>query len=189
MRTKLGHRKLVRHDDAVGEAHELTFSCYRRLQLLRLNSRREMLAEAVDRAMETQRYELVAYVLMPEHIPLLVLPLDGATGIGRLLFPIKRPFSFRVKKQMTTDCDPMLSELTIRDRPNHTSFRFWQEGAGYDRNIRKESTLRKAIDYIHRNPVRRGLVDETGKWKRSSWHAYEEATANAPTRPTVSVWC
>ncbi|MCB9852520.1 MAG: transposase [Phycisphaerales bacterium] len=189
MRTRLGHRKLVTHDDAAGEAHELTFSCYRRLQLLRLNSRCELLAEAVDRAMDTQRYELIAYVFMPEHVHLLVLPLDGATGIAKLLFAIKRPFSFRVKKRMAADADPMLSELTIRDRPNHTSFRFWQEGPGYDRNIRKESTLRKAIDDIHRNPVRRGLVDETSKWKWSSWHAYDEETSKAPTRPRVSMWC
>ncbi|MCB9852530.1 MAG: hypothetical protein H6819_05505 [Phycisphaerales bacterium] len=90
-------------------------------------------------------------------------------------------------KHGTPDADPMLSELTIRDRPNHASFRFWQEAPGYDRNIRKESTLRKAIDYIHRNPVRRGLVDETSKWKWSSWYAYEEETSKAPTRPRVSV--
>jgi REP-associated tyrosine transposase len=139
--------------------------------------------------METQRYELIAYVFMPEHVHLLVLPLDGATGIARLLFAIKRPFWYRVKMRMAADGDPMLSELTIQDRPNHASFRFWQEGAGYDRNIRKESTLRAAIDTIRRNPGRRGLVDETGKWKWSSWHAYEAATANTPTRPRVSVWC
>ncbi|HRW54957.1 MAG TPA: transposase [Phycisphaerae bacterium] len=189
MRTRLGHRKLVSHDDAAGEAHVLTFSCYQRLQLLRLDSRCELLAEAIDRATETQRYELIAYVFMPEHVHLLVFPGDGATGIAKLLFAIKRPFSFRVKKQMMADGDPILSELMIRDRPNHTSFRFWQAGPGYDRNIRQDSTLRKAIDYIHRNPVRRGLVDETGRWKWSSWRAYEEATSTSPTRPRVSVWC
>jgi len=39
MKTRLGHRKLVKHDDAPGEAHELTFSYYQRMQLLRLESR------------------------------------------------------------------------------------------------------------------------------------------------------
>ncbi|MCB9852531.1 MAG: hypothetical protein H6819_05510 [Phycisphaerales bacterium] len=32
--------------------------------------------------MDTQRYELIAYVFMPEHVHLLVLPLDGATGVA-----------------------------------------------------------------------------------------------------------
>lgn len=118
----------------------------------------------------------------------LVLPRPPATGIAKLLFAIKRPFSYRVKKQLEIARDPMLSELTIRDRPGHTRFRFWQEGPGYDRNIRKEQTIHYVIDYIHRNPLRRNLVDHPSQWKWSSWHAYEEETMNAPTRPDVSVW-
>jgi len=81
-----------------------------------------------------------------------------------------------------------LETLTIRDRPGHTSFRFWQEGPGYDRNIRKDDTLRAAIDYIHRNPVRRGLVGGPSDWKWSSWHAYEGRAADAPIRSTVTRW-
>jgi len=84
--------------------------------------------------------------------------------------------------------DPLLETLTIRDRPGHTSFRFWQEGPGYDRNIRKDDTLRAAIDYIHRNPVRRGLVGGPSDWKWSSWHAYEGRAADAPIRSTVTRW-
>lgn len=118
MQPTKGHRKLVKHDDQPGEAHELTFSCFGRRQLLRLNSRCRLLAESVDRAMHTQHYELLAYVFMPEHVHLLVLPNENAIGISKLLFAINRPFSFRVKQQMIKESDPMLSVLTIRDRPN-----------------------------------------------------------------------
>ena len=110
-------------------------------------------------------------------------------GISKLLYAIKRPFSFRIKQTMAADGDPMLDVLTIRDRPGSTSFRFWQEGPGYDRNIRKESTMRLVIDYIHLNPVRRGLVDHPSKWPWSSWRHYEEEDLeNAPTRPRIAVW-
>lgn len=52
-------------------------------------------------------------------------------------------------------------------------FRFWQAGGGYDRNVGDESTLRTMIDYIHQNPVRRGLVDRPEDWIWSSarWYA------------------
>jgi putative transposase len=36
--------------------------------------------------------------------------------------------------------------------------RFWQPGGGYDRNITSTEALRAMIDYLHANPVRRGLV-------------------------------
>jgi putative transposase len=52
-------------------------------------------------------------------------------------------------------------------------YRFWQDGGGYDRNIINRVTLLKTIDYIHHNPVRKGLVKSPGEWKWSSfgdWH-------------------
>ncbi|MCB9855909.1 MAG: hypothetical protein H6818_09510 [Phycisphaerales bacterium] len=79
--------------------------------------------------------------------------------------------------------------LTIRERPGATCFRFWQEGPGFDRNIRGADLIWRTIDYIHRNPTRRSLVDHPSAWKWSSWWAYsEEEGRNAPTRPRVTVW-
>src|SRR5207249_1359698 len=51
--------------------------------------------------------------------------------------------------------------------------RFWQPGAGYDRNVTSSKTLRAMIEYIHANPVRRGLVDHAVDWQWSSarWFA------------------
>lgn len=62
--------------------------------------------------------------------------------------------------------------LTIRERPGKRTFRFWQEGGGYDRNIASNRVLRTAIDDVHRNPVRRGLCHSPGDWKWSSWAYY-----------------
>ena len=183
-----GHRKRIKHDDAPGEAHELTFSCYCRMQLLRLESRCKLLAESIDRAIDRHDYQLLAYVFMPEHVHLLVLPGPSATGISKLLYGIKKPFSFRVKQQLTETEDPLLATLTIRDRPGRTSFRFWQEGPGYDRNVRQSSTMWSMIDYIHSNPIRRGLVKNPADWKWSSWHVYEGENGQAPMQPKVTPW-
>ena len=49
---------------------------------------------------------------------------------------------------------------------------FWQPGGGYDRNITSTEALRAMIDYIHANPVRRGLVARVEDWEWSSARWY-----------------
>ncbi len=169
-----GHRKRVKHFHEPGDLHELTFSCYRQMKLLSNDHWRTMLAESIDRAIERCRFRLVAFVFMPEHVHLLVDPLEPQPQLDRLLFGIKRPFSFRIKKLLESTGSPLQGKLTIRERPGKTAFRFWQEGPGYDRNLSTERAVLAAIDYIHLNPVRRGLVDQARLWKWSSCRWYEQ---------------
>jgi hypothetical protein len=44
---------------------------------------------------------------------------------------------------------------------------------GYDRNITDPDTARQVIDYIHHNPVRRGLAltPEEWTWSSARWYA------------------
>jgi putative transposase len=51
--------------------------------------------------------------------------------------------------------------------------RFWQPGGGYDRDAIEIATIHSMIDYIHQNPVRRGLVQRATDWEWSSarWYA------------------
>ena len=120
-----------------------------------------------------QEFRLIAFVLMPEHVHLLVYPISTQPAIDKFLFAVKRPFSYRVKKLFLETNDPMLCQLTIRERPGRETFRFWQEGPGYDRNLSSEEAVLSSIDYIHENPVRRGLVSRDCDWKWSSarWYA------------------
>ena len=52
-------------------------------------------------------------------------------------------------------------------------YRFWQQGGGYDRNFDNVAAAWASVEYIHRNPVRRGLVDCPTDWTWSSarWYA------------------
>jgi putative transposase len=52
-------------------------------------------------------------------------------------------------------------------------YRFWQRGGGYDRNAIEPATLRMMIEYIHNNPVGRGLVEHPTDWLWSSARFYE----------------
>jgi putative transposase len=173
MKLPTGHRKLVKHDDEMGLGHELTFSCYQRLPLLADDRRCRQLAVAVDRAVHRHGFSLLAFVFMPEHVHLIVLSEEPMARVSALLYAIKRPVSHRIKQDLAASRGPLLEKLTIRERPGKTTFRFWQEGPGYDRNTRDHGSLRKMIDYIHMNPVRRGLIDHPGAWRWSSWRHYE----------------
>ena len=135
--------------------------------------------------MQTQVFDLLGFVFMPEHVHLLVFPRNHDAQISRLLGAIKRPHSYRVKQWMIERADPRLVVLTVRERPGKEVFRFWQEGSGYDRNIINPTYLHQMLDYIHANPVRRGLVKKAGEWRWSSWHSYHAADNHDRELPPI----
>jgi len=167
------YRKRIGHYHDPGHCHELTFSCYHQLPLLTNHMWRSLLSEAIDHALLRHDYLLSAFVFMPDHVHLLVYPGPRASRIDGLLRAIKRPYSFHIKQLLQDANSPLLRRLTIRQRPGVETFRFWQEGPGYDRNLDRPDTVLAAIDYIHLNPVRRGLVERPSHWQWSSARWYE----------------
>jgi putative transposase len=166
------HRKRVTHFNEPGHYHELTFSCFHRLPLLTDDTFRVLLSHSIEQAMARHHYRLVAFVYMPNHIHLLTFPDTDASDIDQLLRAIKRPFSFRVKQHLEASGSPLIEALTVRQRPGVMTFRFWQEGPGYDRNLTRTEAVRTVIDYIHHNPVRRGLCQRAEEWRWSSARYY-----------------
>ncbi|QDT44853.1 Transposase IS200 like protein [Gimesia alba] len=132
-----------------------------------------MLCEAIDRALTRYEFHLIAFVIMPEHLHLLVYPTTHESKIDRFLAAIKRPFSYRIKELLREQQHPLLKDLTIRTRPGKTAFRFWLEGPGFDRNFFSEQAVEAAVNYLHLNPVKRKLVSEVKDWKWSSARWYE----------------
>jgi len=55
-----------------------------------------------------------------------------------------------------------------RQPSGETHYRFWQRGGGYDRNVVEADTLYRLIQYVHANPVRRGLCQRPEDWLWSS---------------------
>ena len=171
------HRKRIHHYHTPGDCHELTFSCYRRQQLLVDNVWRAWLAKAVDRAMAACSMRLAAFVFMPEHVHMLVCSFEYEVSVPRLLKAIKQPFSSQVKRALQRANDDLLDQLTLRERSGKREFRFWQQGPGYDRNLTSPKALLASIDYIHSNPVKRGLCFKATDWKWSSARYYADPVA------------
>ncbi|MCD4728564.1 MAG: transposase [Pirellulales bacterium] len=181
------HRKTVRHFHEVGHLHELTFSCYRRMPLLTNDTWREILAKCIGAAGEETAIELVGFVFMPEHVHLLVYPKTVNPSISLYLARLKQPFSKHIKDILVGQHSRLLSKLMVRERPGKECFRFWQEGPGFDRNLFSPKAISSSLEYIHNNPVSRGLCRCAVDWKWSSARYYLDVPSRQqhPSLPMI----
>ena len=165
------HRKRCQRWNEPGQAHELTFSCYHGRAFLSRDRTRECFAHAVRTAKARHVFDVWAYVIMPEHVHLLIFPREQAYSISAVLKSIKQSVARRAIGRLRKENPAGLVHLSTghKDSP----YRFWQDGGGYDRNIRPDATLRRVIDYIHANPVRRSLVALPEEWPWSSYRDWE----------------
>jgi putative transposase len=154
--------------DAPGEAHALTFSCYRRQAFLSRDRARAWTIEAIGRATSEHKFRVWAYVLMPEHVHLLVCPEEPVYSTSALLKSIKKSVANRAIRYVREHAPAFLDRMADR-RPNGSIVhRFWQRARGYDRNIWSPRYVWEMIDYIHANPVRRSLRERPEDWAWSS---------------------
>ena len=137
---------LVRYQQA-GCFHFVTFSCYRRLGYLGSESGRDLFERSLE--LTRKRYEFVVcgYVVMPEHVHLLVSEPKKAL-LSKALQALKLSVS-----------------VQSRERP------LWQ-ARYYDFNVHNEEKRVEKLRYMHRNPVKRGLVEKPEQWAWSSFRHY-----------------
>jgi putative transposase len=137
---------LVRYQHC-GEMHFLTFSCYRRLPYLGTAEVRSLFESALERMRKRYRFVVAGYVVMPEHVHLLVNE-PQRSALDRAIKSIKL-------------------SVTLRrgERP------FWQ-ARYYDFNVWTDAKRIEKLRYMHRNPVNRGLVEMPEDWQWSSYRHY-----------------
>ena len=162
------HRKTCHRFNDVGHAHALTFSCFRRQPFLSKDRSRQWLAAAVNQGCQKSGFDVWAYVIMPEHVHLLVWPSQIEYNISDLLRCIKLSVSKRALSFVRANAPEFLRQMEDRQPNGVVSYRFWQRGGGYDRNLTEPKTIGWQIDYLHNNPVRRGLCVQPEDWYWSS---------------------
>jgi putative transposase len=161
------HRKRCKRWDSPGHAHYLTFSCFMRQRFLRRQRPCLWLLESLDRVRAKRPFDLLGFVIMPEHVRLLLLPHEGVK-ISSILQSLKLPVTRRAIRYVQ-DHDPRLLQRMLDVQPNgRRAYRFWQRGGGYDRNMRTVREAHEKLNYIHLNPVRRGFVTRPEDWPWSS---------------------
>ncbi len=177
-------KKCKRHNIS-GHAHELTFSCYGSQKFLLSERTCQWLIESLERAREKHRFSLWAFVFMPNHVHLLIRPMEEEYSISNILKDIKTDTARKAVKYLKENNPSGLSKL--RTSQQYRKYRFWQKGGGYDRNIIKENTMMDSVRYIHHNPVRKDPVDEPGKWYYSSYNCWMNGV-DEPVRIDKETW-
>lgn len=130
--------------------HFITFSCYQRMRLLDSPAERDAFEVELERVRNWYGCYLSAYVVMPEHVHLLISE------------PERRELSVVIQ---------ILKQTTARKlRPAGTP-RFWQVRY-YDFPVWSQMKYREKLRYIHRNPVKRGLVTRPEDWPWSSFNQW-----------------
>lgn len=155
-----------------GEAHALTFSTYRRTKVFTDPRFCELFLEVLDREREKLRFEVWAYVVMPDHAHVLLWPTERDYDVSEILKAVKQPVSARTLSLMRFGGDPRLPRLWNEPSQKH---RLWQAGGGHDRNLCSRGLLSKTIDYIHDNPVVAGLAQLPWEYRWSSAAFYQGA--------------
>ncbi len=114
--------------------------------------------------------EIIAYVLMPEHFHLI----SKAKALGKAIQAFKSYTAKKIIEKLYIDKNyPVLDELRklkLKYKID-SEFQIWQEGA-HPQEIQNNLILKQKTEYIHNNPVKRGLVDNQEDWEYSSARFY-----------------
>ena len=151
-----------------GDLHFLTFSCYRRLPLLKTVRARNLFVRELARVRAEYGFLLVGYVVMPEHVHLLISEPKKGTP-STVLQMLKQRVSQKLRAKRRDTCGKQLRLAFPGQAENPRSF--WQ-ARFYDFNVYTSGKKREKLEYMHRNPVTRGLVEHPKDWPWSSWSFY-----------------
>jgi REP-associated tyrosine transposase len=138
-----------------GHSHFITFTCYHRLPYLQDIDARGHFISALERVRVRYGIRVYGFVVMPEHVHLLISESERAT-VATAIQALKISSSKRAAESRGSD---------RRRTP------FWQKRY-YDRNIRDYEEFAEKLRYLHRNPIKRGLVENPADWKWSSFRHY-----------------
>ena len=141
-----------------GDDHLITFSCYHRLPYLNTLAARDLFLTSLEATRKRYHFDVLGYVVMPEHVHLLV-----GEPKGKPLAKALQALKLSVSKLST-------------QRP------FWQ-ARYHDFNVLTHKKRVEKLHYMHRNPVTRGLVSTPEHWPCSS-HRYYSLDESGPVKIT-----
>ena len=152
-----------RRSHATGASWFFTVATYRRRPMLTRPDVLSALRHAITQTRERHPFEIVAWVVLPDHMHALwTLPeTDGSYAMRWALIK-------RLTAQAVRDAMPPVTSKSMQARGE---IGLWQRRY-WEHQIRDENDLHRHIDYIHFNPVKHGLVASTDQWSHSTFHRY-----------------
>ncbi|MCX7996129.1 MAG: transposase, partial [candidate division WOR-3 bacterium] len=128
-------------------------------------------------------FKLFGYVVMPDHFHILVQPSERY-DLPKIMKHIKGNFArkyneWHIQKPSSAELNNNIPKLGSRrlnadykkDSRGYYYLPVWQEGY-YETVMRDEKDVINRLNYMHNNPVRKGLVKNPDEYEFSSYHQY-----------------
>ena len=146
--------------------HFITCSCYHRQPKLRHARSRDRFLSILEQTRQRDRFVVVGYVVMPEHFHLLMT--EPEVGTPSTVMQVLKQRSAHALLPKRKRADPRQRAFF----PETARLPFWQ-ARFYDFNVWTSKKRIEKLRYMHRNPVKRGLVDSPEQWRWSSYRFYQ----------------
>lgn len=154
-----------------GFLHFITTSCYQRRALLGSGRNRDLFLQVLEQVRRRYHFVVVGYVVMPEHVHLLFgEPERGNPSV--VMQALKQGFARRLLRRLRSRAHPAQGHLW---NDALEAGHIWQRRF-YDFVVFSEKKRVEKLRYMHRNPVKRGLVLEPDQWAWSSFRHYAEGS-------------
>lgn len=136
-----------------------------RLQVFRTDIVKQIVCESWNRARQSGRIRIIAYVIMPDHTHIIT---DNARSISDALrftngITANKIIKYLKEKEYTNS----LVKLREQVKEKNHKYSLWQHHPNAF-SINGEDTLMQKVNYIHQNPVRAGLVERAEDYRFSS---------------------
>jgi putative transposase len=161
--------KGLRRRYGLGQLHFITCSCYRRLPLFASARARNLFVKILGEVRDRYGFSLAGYVVMPEHIHVLIGEPSKGTP-STVMQVLKQRVSRRLRRKPRKKVSDRQLRLPFRDAHNFLP-QFWQPRF-YDFNVWSQKKFVEKLQYMHLNPLKRKLVAHPSDWPWSSFSFY-----------------
>ena len=154
-----------RRNYVLGGTYFFTIVTYRRRPLLISESSREILRRALETVRKCYPFEMIATVLLPDHLHAIWTLPPGDANYSMRWRRIKEEFT----DQFLLGGGTELAQSPSRKKHGMRGVwhkRFWEH------TIRDEDDLKRCTDYIHWNPRKHNLVRRVVDWQWSTFHRF-----------------
>jgi REP element-mobilizing transposase RayT len=158
------------HDSSL--SHFVTATIVEWLPVFTTGATCDILVDSLHFCREHKALKIYAWVVLDNHFHAIL----AAPDLGTVLAELKRFTARRILEQLRADGrEWLLNQLHYfrAAHKTHSEHQVWQEGS-HPQSIRSDEMMLQKLEYLHNNPVKRGLVLAAEHWRYSSAHAWLE---------------
>ncbi len=148
-----------------GGLYFFTLVTHHRREVFSSSRARRILRESIDSVRKLHRFELVAIVLLPDHIHMMMHLPEGDSDFSVRIGGIKYAFTRAYLAAGGREAETTPGQVRHRNRG------VWQKRF-YEHVIRDYRDYKRHLDYVHANPVKHDLAEKPGDWQWSSFARY-----------------